>query len=469
VGAWIKIRAFYNLSDQKWSKNSDEQGMDNNKDHIQNPLVSWMPKIMMVTSVSAFILVLLFAHKVITIENIYMNDFFSGFWSGNRLFASTTVDKSYKVIKLEEKGVKEGNKNNAKIINKIIRDYHGKERLELVLPEGKIDLYQPIKIVKDNITLKGKSPKKTILISHLHTKDRALIQIVGKRIRRIGYVEGTIYKNQAFFKINTDKPISRYLLIREPNDRLFLKQLGSLVWNRKYPYLRQEIVEMFDYNKEKNKAFIKKPFLTDFSAGKSEVISLELRSKITLKDFSIKQISSLGDIKSVEGNYTNCDKSVFVDMIYCNYATKCNISNIDILQSGSHALVLENSYDILVDNIMVEGSWNKGKKGNGYVRFARTYHSVLRDSTIKDIRHLTLQWSSCGNHLYNLKMGVDINLHGGFAHDNIIERIEFDIPKSHRWNPIHHCPNNAKWAPPDGKNIIKYDTFSFTKRSKKLR
>jgi len=469
IGAWIKIKAFYNLSDQKWSKNGDEQKMDNNKDHIKSPLVSLMPKIMMSTSVVAFLLLLLFSHQIITIDSFYLTSFLNNFSNSGQLIASSTVKNSSNVIYLEKLGLKEDGKDNAKIINDAIRNYHGKNRLELVLPKGKFDFYHPIKITKNNISIKGASPEETILISHLNSKDKAFIQIVGEKKKRIGYISNTIYKNQAFFKIDTDKPISHYIMVREPNDKEFLQNLGSKVWNKKYPYLRQEIVEMFDYNKEKNSVYIKKPFLTDFSASKSEVITLDLRSHIELKDFSIKHISSLGDIHLVENNYTNCDKNAFVHMIYCDYASKCNISNIHILQSGSHALLLENSYGILVDHIFVNGSWNKGKKGNGYVRVARTYHSVIRDSTIKNIRHLTLQWSSCGNHLYNLNMGVDINLHGGFAHENIIDHINFDIPRSHHWKPIQHCPNNAKWAPPDGKNIIKYETFNFTKRSKKLK
>ena len=467
IGAWIKIKAFYNLSDQKWSKNADEQRMDNNKDHINSPLVRLMPKVMMATSVSAFLLLLLFAHHVISFDNTYITAFLDNFWTSNQLIASTEVKNCSNVINLKNRGLKEGGKNNAKIINDIISNYHGKERLILVLPSGKLDFYHPIKIVKNNITIRGASTDKTMLISHLHTQDRALIQIVGERKKRLGYVSSTIYKYQAFFKMETDRPLSHYLLIREPNDKRFLQKLGSKVWNRQYPYLRQEIVELFDYGTDTKTIYIKKPLLTDFSAGKSEVIALEPRRDITLENFSIKQISSLGDIRCVDGNYSNCDKNVAVDMIYCNYAAKCNISNIHILQSGSHAIVLENSYGMLIDKIFVNGSWNKGKKGNGYVRVARTYHSVIRDSTIENIRHLTLQWSSSGNHLYNLNMGVDINLHGGFAHQNIIEHINFDIPKSHHWNPIEHCPNNARWAPPDGENIIKYDTFKFTTRSKK--
>ena len=59
------------------------------------------------------------------------------------------------------------------------------------------------------------------------------------------------------------------------------------------------------------------------------------------------------------------------------------------------------------------GAWNKGKKGNGYIRFSRTFKSTLSDSFVKDIRHITLQWSSAHNTFENIHSFVDFNVHGG--------------------------------------------------------
>ena len=51
-------------------------------------------------------------------------------------------------------------------------------------------------------------------------------------------------------------------------------------------------------------------------------------------------------------------------------------------------------------------------------------------------------------------MGVDLNIHGGFSHDNRVEHMKFDIPKRHKWKEITTTPKSAGWAPPDGKNMI---------------
>ncbi len=474
IGALIKIKAFYNLSDQKWSKNGDEQKMDHNKDHIKSPLVSLLPKIMMATSMTLFVLVLLLSHNILSLPNFVQIDLPSIQAPGisTPLDASTVINTTDinqpKVIDLGKKGVSSTNKNNTQIINNIISSYKGDKELILLLPQGEIPLYHSIVINKSNITLKGVSPQKTKLISYLRSSDKAVIKVQGERLKRLGYIQQPIYKNQSSFVMLTKKEISPYLLVRQSNDSSFLKELGSKKWHKKYPYLRQEIVEVLDKDLNRHKIYTKKPILTEFQPPNSEVIALKMVENITLRDFSIKQIANNDDIKKYRFDYTNRFPDVMVDAISFEYAAKCHVDRVWLLDSGSHSVICDYSYALLLENLYVNGSWNKGKKGNGYVRIARTFYSVLRNSMIKNIRHVTLQWSSSGNHLYDLVLGVDINLHGGYAHDNQIDHIYFDVPKKHKWKPVTHCPKNARWAPPDGQNSVNYKTFKYEKGSRKL-
>ncbi len=474
IGALIKIKAYYNLADQKWSKNGDEQKMDHNKDHIKSPLVPWLPKIMMVTSITIFISVLLFSHNILSLPRFMQFDLQSlqAPSISTPLDASTTLSlkdtNQSKVIYLVQKGVSSTNKNNSKIINNLINTYTKNKDLILILPKGEIPLYHPIVINRDNITLKGAGSKKTLLLSYLKSKDKAVIQVKGERLKRIGYIQNPIYKNQSSFVLPTKKSISSYLLIRQPNDNAFLKSLGSKRWNKKYPYLRQEIIEVLDYDLSRHKIYTKKPILTDFQTPQTEVIALKMVKNVSLEDFSIKQIVKNDDIKRYRFLYTNAIADMMVDAISFEYSAKCHLRGVSLLQVGSHGVVCDYSYALLLENLYINGSWNKGKKGNGYLRIARTYYSVLRNSVIKNIRHVTLQWSASGNHLYNLLLGVDINLHGGFAHDNQIDHIYFDVPSKHKWKPITHCPTNARWAPPDGENKILYKSFKYEKGSRKL-
>ena len=464
IGALIKIKAFYNLSDQSWSKNNDVQKHDNQRAHIDSFLVPWLPKIIKYTTVTLFLIILLLTHGALSVpDTLEWKHFFNENTSNSmELNAAQSATEDNKVIlDLAKLGILPGQKKFAKRINALIEKYQYVSSLELILAEGVYTLKEPINISRSNLTLRGQGKDKTILRSLVTMPHHSVIDISGKRLKRIGYLSKSIYQNQTSFELSTQKEIGRYLLIRQPNDSLFLKTLGTKNWSRRYPYVRQEIVEVLDYDPVTKKVFVAKPILTDFMAGKTEIFTLNMIENVSLKAFTITQKCHSRSRTSVRFNYHNIAPEVMVDTISLTYAAHCHLDNIQIVQSGSHPISMNYCYEILLEHLDINGSWNKGKKGNGYVRFARTFYSVFRDSTIRNIRHITLQWSSAGNHLYNLKSYVDINLHGGFAHDNKIDHILFSVPKQHKWKPLTFVPDDAHWAPPDGKNMINYSTIQY--------
>ena len=476
IGALIKIKAFYNLSDQRWSKNGDEQKTDKDRVHIRHPLVPLLPRIMMFSSISFFITVLLVSHGVLRIPE---QAFFASWADALPLVNSIRLNaaqnktegkrKNYtRVVDLHALGVKPGVKNTAHIINRILRESDPDCALVLQFDEGIYPLYEPIVIDRDNVTLKGAGKDKTLLQSHLRTRDEAVIKVLGKRGKRIGYLAKNLYQNQSALVCRTKKKPGKYLLVRQPNDPLFVRSTGARKWYRKYPYLRQEIVEVLDYDPLKHKIYTKKPLLTDYEAQKTEVIAVDMVENVSLQNFTLQQINDDKNINRYRNVFENSFKNIAVDALLFEYSAHCSASFLNIMQSGSHPLNCTYSYGLLFEHLYIDGSWNKGKKGNGYVRFARTYYSVFRQSKVKNIRHITLQWSASGNHIYQIDSGVDINLHGGYAHQNRIDYIDFNIPHKHRWEPVELCPVNARWAPPDGKNDIRYKTFRYAQGSKKL-
>ena len=470
MGALVKIRAFYNLADQRWSKSGSVQSGDETRVHIDHPLVPLLPKIMLLGSTTLFVTLLLAGHGVLKLPELLTLPGVEPLLSHHTADTAKEGAKgkaAEEVIDLSDYGVRPGAKDCAKIISRLIAQHDPNRRLLLQLGEGRYDLYAPIVIGRSHVTLAGLSAGKTVLRSHLHSGPEGVIQIVGRRGRRVGYLAENIYRNQSAFTIETRKKIPHYLLLRQPNDPRFVASLGAKRWYRRYPYLRQEIVEVLDYDPQKHRVYTAKPILTDFEAGKTEVIALEMAEDVHLQDFTIKQMHGDDRIESVRHDYRNRYRDSMVDAIAFHYAAKSGARDLAILQSGSDAIDCNYAYGLTLGKLQIDGSWNKGKKGNGYVRFARTWYSLFRESSVRNIRHVTLQWSAAGNRFYDLLLGVDINLHGGFAHENRIDHITFDIPHAHRWGPIEACPQDAKWAPPDGKNEILYDTFRYLKGSKR--
>lgn len=468
IGALVKIRAYYNLSDQKWSKNRERQVSDTMRRHIDHPLVPLLPKVAMFSGIAMFMTLLLASHGFFSIPDTW------------RIGATTLLREAGPAdlhasemarhqgtlhIDLMKEGVCPHNRDNSEIINRLLRQSDPSKRVVMEFGEGRYDLYTPIEISRDNVVLRGKSPSATRLVSHLKGRESAVIRVVGKRLKRIGYLAQNLYENQSTLFVTKPPESIRYLLIRQPNDSNFLRRLGSQKWQRRYPYLRQEIVEVIDSDSSKGKLYIKLPVKTDFAAGKTELIMLDMRKGVSIESMTIEQLTVDGKRRPNPHDYHNSAPEIAIDAIELQYAADVRLHDLRLLESGRHAVACDYVYGVLMEKLEVDGSWNKGKKGNGYLKLARTYHSALHDSVVRNIRHLTLQWSSTGNHLYNLHLGVDLNLHGGYVHDNRIDHIDFAIPKEHPWRGIVETPPDAAWAPPDGTNRIDWGTIVPTEQN----
>jgi glycosyltransferase Alg8 len=77
---------------------------------------------------------------------------------------------------------------------------------------------------------------------------------------------------------------------------------------------------------------------------------------------------------------------------------------------------------------------------------------MLNNLAVRNLRHIALQWSSSRNRFDELVTAVDVNFHGGFAHNNLLTNVEFHLPETHPWPNVYRTPPDAHWAPPDGPN-----------------
>lgn len=144
--------------------------------------------------------------------------------------------------------------------------------------------------------------------------------------------------------------------------------------------------------------------------------------------------------------YVNLAPEYAIHGILFKFAIDCWVDNVHIDMSASHPLVTEFAARLTLQNMRVDGSWNKGKGGNGYFRGSKLYYSLIQDNQIDRLRHLTLQWSATGNLVRNNDMSVDMNLHGGWERFNRIESNRIVVPFEHRsWTPAG--PENETWYP----------------------
>jgi glycosyltransferase Alg8 len=173
-------------------------------------------------------------------------------------------------------------------------------------------------------------------------------------------------------------------------------------------------------------------------------------ANVVLKGFTLRQVIDGHDGAEVTGVYENHFDNYAVDGIAFQWAHLCRVENVAIRDAGRHPLVFENSLECSARDLSIQGAWNKGPGGNGYLKLSRAYHCRLTGITVSDIRHITLQWSAAYNLLRNIRSGVDINFHGGGEHHNRVEQVVFSIPAYHPWQPVVVTGGDAHWAPPSG-------------------
>jgi len=441
IGSLVKIKALFHLSDQKWSKGTEVQSNDDSIAPINHPLFQYMPDYLMSFSYILFFYVMLLTHDAIAFPDF-------------DIFKEKPLEKNQaNILQAQNFGIiANDNKDDAIAINKLIQTVE--DGTVIQLPKGVIDLYSPLLIQRSNITITGVSKTATKIVSHLKKPNIAALHILGKRLKKVAKITNNINYGESIISAKVKKKEqSQWIQIRQANDQLFFHKIHSLRWKKRYPMLRQEILPVSHY--QDGLIFCKHIITTDFEANKGEVFTLEPVSNITLSNFSIEQIVPQHSIEEVQGKYKNLFPEYAVDLIRLEYVTDTHLLQLNIKNAGRHPLVFENVHSCSAKHLNINGAWNKGKRGNGYVRFARAYYVEFSYSSIKDIRHITLQWSSANNSLKFLQSAVDINLHGGYAHDNTIDNIHFFLPAYHKWKAITLTPPDASWAPPDGpRNFV---------------
>ena len=444
IGSIIKIKAFFYLSDQKWSKGKKKQ--DASKDSIPVPhiLARLMPRFMMVTSYGTFFFLLLVTEHVLTLPNVHALQKGQG---GKDVALHTIMAADYGVIAND-------GKDDSQVINKLIA--RADDNSVIQLPPGRIDVEQTIVIRRSDITIKGSGREETVLHSKMKLPAKAVILVAGSFGKKLGTIGADANRGSSVIEFNGSGhkiESGDILLVRQENDDAFFNAIGSVHWRKKSPIIRQSMFTVLDY-KNSSLLYLDRSLDIDYSSGRAMVIKPVIVRNVTVKDMTIIQTVPGHDIDEVRYKYDNLYPKHAVDQLKFVWTAFSNVENVSLLQAGRHSLVFENSFGNTAQGLNVVGAWNKGKKGSGYIRFSRAFKCRLSDSFVKDIRHITLQWSSAYNFFENIHSKVDFNVHGGYPHHNIMSNITFTIPSEHKWEAITLAPPDARWAPPNGPENV---------------
>ncbi|WP_329040357.1 hypothetical protein OHT61_21045 [Streptomyces sp. NBC_00178] len=177
-------------------------------------------------------------------------------------------------------------------------------------------------------------------------------------------------------------------------------------------------------------------------------------------------------------NYGNIAPEYAMHGIVYKWAANSWARGLKATMTGSHPIVTENALNLQIERNSFDGAWNKGKGGNGYLRGSRVWNSLWAYNLSRNLRHFTFQWSASGNVAFRNDLDSDLNLHGGWEHDNLFEGNTVRVPYEHRsancqancggeggeidegtWYPVWWAagPKAVKWSGSSGPQNVFYN------------
>jgi glycosyltransferase Alg8 len=431
VGSIVKIRAWHHLADQNWSKGKAKQKVVKARG-LRRLVPTWR----MGFAYVSFALAVLLTHSALRLP-------------GTELFAAQAAPGEV-IDAFKAKAARPGDgEDDAGTLQALI-DRQPPGPVTVRLPAGQLDFRQPLVIRRDDVTLVGAGQERTRIVSQVGTPQEAVILVEGQPGPRVGSLAQPLGADDTLLRLGSQAQFEPGTLawLKQPNDEALFRQLGSEQWQREFPFLRQALVEVS--GRDEHGIRLAAPTGLDFDAGRTEVLRVRPVRNVRLADFTIEQRVPGREIASLRHVYENAVPQYAVDAIALSWTQDAVVERVSVLNAGRHPVSIEQSHDFALRDCALEGAWNKGEGGSGYLRIARSYRGTVERCKVAGIRHIALQWSSAFNTLRDIDSAVDVNFHGGNSHHNTVRDVRFAIPPQHKWGPVFTTPKDARWAPPDG-------------------
>lgn len=432
-GSLAKIGASLLLNRQSWAKGKSSKQSGKAERWHWREMLAWFR---LSTTVIVFLLIVLILADIVRLPRQW-----------HLIPSALGAEASATVYAVEHGIIPDDGHDDAQALQALIEQTAIEH---IILPAGQIDLEHALYIRRSHLEIRGAGPDKTRLVATNKILDDAqspaAIVTIGHRGRGrpLGAIDAAwpAGVTEPPSPLNAARQPARWLMIEADNSPEFLDHIGSQRWRKTRPPLRSW---MSRYGADGR---LSDPPLITFPAG-SRLFELDLVHHVALRGLAIELRLDKQPPPSPT-NYENSHPNFMLDNLALNWVADSSLTHLDLRNAGRHPLRLEQVSQIEVRHLRIDGAWNKGPGGSGYLRLARAFNCQLHDIEVRNIRHLTFQWGASGNHLSKANLGVDINFHGGYAHHNLVENSRFDIPATHPWPPVSRTPDDAHWAPPDG-------------------
>ena len=212
-------------------------------------------------------------------------------------------------------------------------------------------------------------------------------------------------------------------------------------------HMRQQIFRVVAVDAAAKTVSIDKPLeydvpVSSVSDGSAPIAGVVYLSKLAplvdpvvgvgFENLSFTQAMPALKVADAVHNYGNMAPDLEMHGIVFKWAANSWVRGIRAEMTGSHPIVTEEASKLSIIDNYLDGSWNKGKGGNGYFRGSRVWDSLYAGNTTRNLRHFTFQWSASGNVVIGNDFDSDLNLHGGYERHNLFEMNKVTVPYGHR-------------------------------------
>lgn len=139
-------------------------------------------------------------------------------------------------------------------------------------------------------------------------------------------------------------------------------------------------------------------------------------------------------------------------------ARDCWLSRCLILNSGTHPLVLADCTGVTVEEVVIEGAYNRGP-GSGLLDVMRSTGVRLTGLRVRDINTFMLHGGAAAapcrdNVVADSRFEIDVRLHGRGTRDNLFENCAIAVPAWLHRPPLSPGNAEAREAPPGPGNLL---------------
>jgi hypothetical protein len=251
--------------------------------------------------------------------------------------------------------------------------------------------------------------------------------------------------------------VGGYVNVRAANSTAFYEQQAALPTEHELQnlHMRQQIFTVAAVDPAERTFTIDKPLEFDLpvdstSDGSDEIDGDTYASKaaplvdpvvgVGFEGFHLTQVVDGSEPDEVAHDYANVAPAAEMHGIVFKWAADSWVRGIATYMTGSHPIVTEEAKNLQIEGNYFDGAWNKGAGGNGYLRGSRVWDSLYAGNVIRNLRHVTFQWSASGNVFIGNDVDADLNLHGGWERHNLFELNTVRVPFEHRpGNCSTHC------------------------------